>query len=67
MTLFAARYGWLVAALMTALIGAALLGLVLGKYPLSLSQVLHSLYTLGQSNEPADLVIWNLRIEYIPS
>lgn len=60
--MFAARYGWLVAALMTALIGAALLGLVLGKYPLSLSQVLHSLYTLGQSNEPADLVIWNLRL-----
>ena len=41
---------------------ALLASLTLGKYPLQLHQVLQSLYTLGQTNTPADLVVWNLRM-----
>lgn len=57
-----ASYRWLLIALSAALCLAFLLGLVLGKFPLSLSQVMHSLLTGGQHNQTADLVVWNLRL-----
>lgn len=60
--MFAARYRWLIVGLILILIVSFLLGLLLGKFPLSLTQVLHSLWSGGQSNNPADLVVWNLRL-----
>lgn len=58
----AARYRWLISGLGVALVAAFLLGLLLGKFPLSLPQVLHSLWSGGVNTQPADLVVWNLRL-----
>lgn len=58
----AARYGWLVLGLSLALVVVLLAGLLLGKFPLSLSQVLHSLWSGGAANTTADVVIWQLRL-----
>lgn len=53
---------WLTLGLFIALVVAFLLGLLLGKFPLSLSQVLQSLWSGGKENTAADLVVWNLRL-----
>lgn len=58
----AARYGWLVLGLSLALFVVLLAGLLLGKFPLSLSQVLHSLWSGGADNTTVDVVIWQLRL-----
>lgn len=41
---------------------AFLLGLLVGQFPLSFSEVLYSLYTAGQQSTAADLVVWDLRL-----
>lgn len=56
-----AQLGWY-SGLSLLLITAFLFGLVTGKYPLALSQVIHSLSTLGHDGTPVDIVIWNLRL-----
>lgn len=60
--MFAARYSWLIVSLIITLGVAFLLGLLLGKFPLTLTQVLHSLWSGGLNNDPADLVVWHLRL-----
>ena len=53
---------WFSTALVCGLMAALLLALMLGQYPLSLAQVWQSLSTGGQSDSPADLVIWSVRL-----
>lgn len=60
--MFEARWLWLNSVLGLVFVLALLASLTLGKYPLQLHQILQSLYTLGQTNTPADLVVWNLRM-----
>lgn len=56
------RHSWLMLGLLIALVVAFLLGLLLGKFPLSLSQVLQSLWSGGKESTAADVVVWNLRL-----
>lgn len=42
--------------------GAALLGLTLGQYPLSINEVVQSLWSTGAEQTAADVVVWNLRL-----
>lgn len=44
------------------LVGATLLGLTLGKFPLSIHEVVQSLWTKGAEQTAADVVVWNLRL-----
>lgn len=41
---------------------AALLGLTLGQYPLSINEVVQSLWSTGAEQTAADVVVWNLRL-----
>src|SRR5690554_970333 len=52
---------WYVA-LISVLIIAALLSLTWGQYPLSLNQVVQSVWGGASGQSPADVVIWNLRL-----
>ena len=56
------RDRWLSVSLVLALVAAFLLGLLLGKFPLSLAQVLQSLWAGGKNSTAADLVLWDLRL-----
>ncbi len=44
------------------LVLAALVSLCLGQYPLTLQQVVLSLFSGGAEHNPADVVVWNLRL-----
>ena len=44
------------------LVVATLLGLTLGKFPLSIHEVVQSLWTKGAEQTAADVVVWNLRL-----
>lgn len=60
--MFAARYLGFIFVLVLILLLAFFLGLLSGKFPLDLAQVLHSLYSGGRAQTAADLVVWNLRL-----
>ena len=54
------RFGYLRLVLVLALVLAALLGLLVGQFPLSVSQVLPSLVSGGAAGTAADVVLWEL-------
>lgn len=53
---------WAQATLFLAFALAALAGLMVGKYPMQLDDVWHSLATGGSAQSAIDLVIWNVRM-----
>lgn len=56
------RFGYLRLVLVLALVLAALLGLLVGQFPLRVSQVLQSLVSGGAAGTAADVVLWELRL-----